>query len=122
MTTKINTKTLLKTAESSEDNEAYQPIAKTEQCRVGIGARLPLPAQTPTFFVEIVVNMCPACTKADLNFLERALNVLKALEQKGYMLTCQDGNSILCEKTATEQNLQGELEEAKSIVEKGLEK
>jgi hypothetical protein len=118
---KIDTQSLQKMAEASEDKEAYQLVAKTGQYRVGVGARLPMPTQASVFFVEIVLNMCPACTKADLTFLQHALNSLKMLEKNGYMLTCQDDNSILCEKLATETTLQGELGAAISLIEKELE-
>ncbi len=109
-------------AQASEDKEAYQLVTKTEQYRVGVGTRLPQPGQAPLFFVEIVLNMCPACTKVNLDFLQHALTILKMLEQKGYTLTCQDDNSILCEKTATEKTLQSELETAKELIENELEK
>jgi hypothetical protein len=118
----VDAKALLRQAKASEHKEAYQPIAKTGKYRVGIGARLPLsPTQPPTFFVEVIVNMCPACTKVNITFLEKALACLKTLEQNGYTLTCQDDNSILCEKLATEKALQTELKAASSAVEK-LEK
>jgi len=115
----VNTKDLLRQAKASEHKEAYQPIAKTANYRVGIGARLPLsPTQPPTFFVEVIIDMCPACSKVDIAFLEQALACLKTLEQNGYTLTCQDDNSILCEKLATEKTLQTELKAASSAVEK----
>ncbi|XHH08930.1 MAG: hypothetical protein ACFCUE_15405 [Candidatus Bathyarchaeia archaeon] len=110
---KIDTNNLQKMAQASEDKEAYQLIAKTGRYRIGVGARLPQHAQTPVFFIEIVVNMCPACSKVDLSFLGKALNVLRSLEQNGYTLTCQDDNSILCEKLTSEKTLQNELEAAK---------
>ncbi len=115
----VNTKDLLKQAKASEHKEAYQLMSKTANYRVGIGARLPsVPAQPPTFFVEIIINMCPACSKVDLAFLERALTCLKTLQQNGYSLTCQDDNSILCEKLASEQSLKAEFECANTIIEK----
>ncbi len=117
----VNAKDLLRQAKASEHKEAYQPVNKTVNYRVGIGARLPLlPTQPPTFFVEVIINMCPACSKVDLAFLEQALLCLKALEQNGYTLTCQDGNSILCEKLVTQQNLQIAVENANRVVEKEL--
>ncbi len=117
----VNAKDLLRQAKASEHKEAYRPVNKTVNYRVGVGARLPLsPAQSPTFFVEVIINMCPACSKVDLAFLERALTCLKTLEQNGYSLTCQDGNSILCEKLATQQNLQTALENANRVVKKEL--
>jgi hypothetical protein len=119
---KTDTNYLKKMAEASEDKEAYQLIAKNERYRVGAGARLTMPSHAVTFFVEIVVNLCPACSKVDLGFLERALKVLKLLGQNGYTLTCQDDNSILCEKLSSEKTLEGEIEAAKEIVKKELEK
>ncbi len=117
----VNAKDLLRQAKISEHKEAYQPVNKTVNYRLGIGARLPLlPNQPPTFFVEVIINMCPACGKVDLAFLERALICLKTLEQNGYTLTCQDDNSILCEKLSTEKTLQQEREAAICIIEKGL--
>ncbi len=117
----VNAKDLLRQAKASEHKEAYQAISKTASYRVGVGARLPsVSTQPPTFFVEVIINMCPACSKVDLAFLEHTLACLRTLEQNGYSLTCQDGNSILCEKLATEQNLQTELENANMVVEKEL--
>ncbi|MCW4004924.1 MAG: hypothetical protein NWE95_13540 [Candidatus Bathyarchaeota archaeon] len=116
---KINTKILINVAKASEHKEAYQPITKTVKCRVGVGARLSSPsAQQPTFFVEVIINMCPACSKVDIVFLERALACLKKLEQNGYTLTCQDDNTILCEKVASEKALQKELKVACITVKK----
>jgi hypothetical protein len=121
-TQKIDTPNLLKLAQASEDREAYQLVAKTGRYRVGVGTRLAIHTQASVFFVEIVVYMCPACTKADLTFLQHALNSLKMLEKNGYMLTCQDDNSILCEKLSTEKTLPNELESAIELIENELEK
>ncbi len=118
---KVDTNNLKKMAQASEDKEAYQLIAKTERYRVGVGARLPQPAQTLIFFVEILLTLCPTCTKADLTFLQHALNILNVLEQNGYTLTCQDDNSILCEKLSIEKTLQEDFETVKAIIEKELE-
>jgi hypothetical protein len=117
----VNAKDLLKQAKASEHKEAYQIISKTANYRVGIGARLPsAPTQTSTFFIEIIVNLCPVCSTVDLVFLERALTCLKALQEKGYSLTCQDDNSILCEKLVSQQNLQAEITTANALTEKQL--
>jgi hypothetical protein len=117
----VNAKDLLRQAKASEHKEAYQLMSKTANYRVGIGARLPsAPTQTSTFFIEIIINLCPTCSAVDLVFLERALTCLKALQLKGYCLTCQDDNSILCEKLVTEQNLHNEFEKANAIIGKEI--
>jgi hypothetical protein len=114
----INAKSLLKQAKDSEHKEAYQNINKTNNCRIGAGARLSPAPQPPIFFIEIIINLCPTCSKADLEYLERTLNCLKKLQENNYTLTCQDGNSIMCEKLVNEKTLQAELKDASSIVEK----
>lgn len=117
----VNAKELLKQAKASEHKEAYQIISKTANYRMGIGARLlPSSTQTSSFFIEIIVNLCPACSKVDLVFFERALTCLKALQENCYSLTCQDDNSILCEKLVTEQNMHSEFEKANAIIGKEI--
>ena len=117
----VNAKDLLKQAKASQHKEAYQIMSKTANYRVGIGARLPLsPTQMPSFFIEIIINLCPACSKADLVFLGKALVCLKGLEKDGYSLTCQDGNCISCEKLVPEQSLQAEFETVNALMEREL--
>jgi len=118
-TQKNTTKELLKQAKASEHKEAYQNIYKTEHNRIGVGIRL-LSANysTPTFFIEIIIKMCPIYTNANLQYMQKALDCLKKLEENSYTLTCQEDNSILCEKTITQKDLQTALRTAKTILEK----
>lgn len=119
MPTQNITKELLKQAEASEHKEAYQNIYKTEHNRVGVGVRLlSTTAPTPTFFIEIIINMCPTCTKANLQYMQKALDCLKKLEENSYTLTCQEDNNILCEKTIKQKDLQAASRTAKIILEK----
>ena len=112
----VNAKDLLKQAEASEHKEAYQIMSKTGNCRVGIGARIPPAPTQPSFFIEIIINLCPDCSKVDLAFLEKALTCLKELKANGYCLTCQDDNSILCEKIVPEQSIQSECNQAATLI------
>jgi len=113
----INANDLLKQAEASEHKEAYQIMSKTGNCRVGAGARLSVPpTQTPSFFIEIIINLCPACSKVDLMFLEKAVVCLKELQKNSYTLTWQDDNCILCEKIVPEQNIQNECNQATTLI------
>jgi hypothetical protein len=113
----VNTSDLLKQAKAAQHKEAYQIMNKAVNYRIGIGSRLPLSSsQTPTFFIEIIINLCPACNKVDLGFLEKALICLKGLEKDGYILTCQEG-CISCEKLVPEQSLQAEFETVNALME-----
>ena len=117
----VNAKDLLKQAKASQHNEAYRIMNKTVNYRVGIGARLTLaPTQTPSFFIEIIINLCPACNKVDLVFLEKALTCLKALQKSGYSLTCQDDNDISCEKLVPIENIDGEYKAASIMMEQSF--
>jgi hypothetical protein len=117
----VNTSDLLKQAKASEHKEAYQIMNKTANYRVGVGARLPLsPTQTSSFFIEIIVNLCPACSKVDLVFLEKALTCLKELQKNGYSLTCQDDNCISCEKLVQKENIDYEYNVASKIMKQSF--
>lgn len=121
MPQKIYKKSLLKQAKDSEHKEAYQNINKTSNYRIGVGVRVSSAPQPPIFFIEIIISLCPNCSKADLEYLERSLKCLKKLQGNNYALTCQDGNSIMCEKLVNEKTLQTELKDASCAIEK-LEK
>jgi hypothetical protein len=109
----ININALLKQAEASEDKETYQNINKTSTCKLGVGARVGAPQ--PSFFIEIIVNLCPDCSEVDLTFLEQALNCLKELKANGYTLNCHDDNNISCEKPVN-ANIEDECNIANALV------
>lgn len=106
---------LLEEAKASEHGEAYRTLDKDKNFRIGVGLRLTLPNQL-SFFVEILIYLCPTFRNADLDVLEKSLNCLKELKAKNYTLTCEDGNCVSCEATVTAANLVEEYSKAKALM------
>jgi hypothetical protein len=114
--TPLNFRALIEEANASEHKEAYRLLEKKEAFRIGIGVRVLPSSDIPSFFVEIIVNLCPGLNKVDLQILEKALSCIKALQARAYSLTCQDSHHISCEKNLSEQNLTAEYEIVKSLM------
>ena len=63
-------RSLREEAERSGDNEAFKVLAKIDDCRIGIGARLESPTEF-TFFIEVLVGLCTGHGHVNLNIMER---------------------------------------------------
>ncbi len=113
---KINIEDLLKAAKASEHREAYQTLEKNPNFRIGVGVRLAAP-NTPSFFIEILLSLCPDSTNVNLATLEKNVTCLKALHARNYTLTCQDDNCISCEKAAPAPNLTKEYTTIKALID-----
>jgi hypothetical protein len=111
----LDAKMLLEEAKASEHKEAYRTLDKNQSFRIGIGVRLNSPSAS-SFFVEILIFLCPNLSIANLEALERSLTCLKELQARNYSLICQDDSCISCEKTAPVQNLAVEYAAVKSLL------
>jgi hypothetical protein len=113
----LDTKTLLEEAKNAEHKEAYRTLEKNQHYRIGIGVRL-TPPNTPSFFIEILLYLCPNSTNVNLKTLEKNLTCLKTLRTRNYTLTCQDDNCVSCEKTILTQHLTREYSTIKALMVK----
>jgi hypothetical protein len=111
----LDAKALLEDAKASEHREAYRTLDKNLNFRIGIGVRLTSPS-APSFFVEILIYLCPSLSTVDLQALEKSLTCLKELQARNYSLVAQDDNCISCEKTTPAQNLAEEYAAIKSLL------
>jgi hypothetical protein len=111
----LEIKALLEEARASGHGEAFKTLERNPNCRVGVGARLPSPGG-PTFFIEILIYLCPSSSEADLQALEKSLKCLKELQARNYSLTCQDDNCVSCEATVPERSLAAEYEAVNSLI------
>ena len=110
----LDAKALLEEAKASE-HEAYRTLDKNPNFRIGVGVRLTSPNK-PSFFVEILIYLCPSFRNADLAVLEKSLTCLKELKARNYALTCQDGNCVSCEATVFAKNLAEEYGKIKALM------
>ena len=106
--------TLWKEAAASEHQESYQTLEKTPNYRIGVGARLTHP-NLPSFFVEVLIYLCPNHSNAYLTTLENSLTCLKELKAGKYALTCQD-NCVSCETTLPAHKLSEEYGKVEAIM------
>lgn len=93
----IDAKELVEKAQNSKLKETYQMLEKNSAYRIGVGARAPS-TDSPSFFVEVLINLSAKATEVDLAQLEKALKGLKALQSRGYVLFFEDSNCVSCEK------------------------
>jgi len=110
----INIDSLLKKAKSKH-NEAFQVLARMQNCRVGVGARLES-VEYPSFFIEVLASPCTNDRAVNLEFVETNLRLLKQLEKRGYVLNCEEDGSISCELTVSSKNLAAEYEAIINLV------
>jgi len=110
----LDVKALWEAAKASEHGEAYCALDKNPNFRIGVGVRL-TPSNT-SFFVEILIYLCPSFRNADLDALEKSLTCLKGLKARNYTLTCQDGNCVSCEAEVSAANLTEEYGEIKTLM------
>ncbi len=115
--TRIDTKSLSDKAKASKDKEAYKLLERTPAYRIGVGSRSSS-SDTPTYFVEIVLNLGKVDDKVDANHLEKAKTCLKDLQSLKYSLTYEEGNSITCEITKIAEELNDEYQAVKQVMQK----
>ncbi len=106
---------LLEEAKTSEHQEAYRTLERKPNYRIGVGVRLTPPNST-SFFVEVIIYLCPSFGNADLDALEQCLTCLKKLKARNYALTCQDGNCVSCETTVIAPDLLREYGKVKALM------
>ncbi len=115
----LNPEALVEEAKASKHGEAYKTLDSRLSYRIGVGVRL-RSSENYSFFIEILVYLCPASGNLDLETLEKCLACLKELEKRGYSLTCQDGECVSCETTVPAERLAEEYAVSKSLIEGAL--
>ena len=111
----IDIRALQKDAGNSEHKEAYRVLDRSNNYRIGVGARL-TPSDQPSFFLEVVVQSCLESSEVDLQLLEKNLMFLKELKARGYSLNCEGDGSISCEVTVSPQNVASEYEDIRLAI------
>jgi hypothetical protein len=113
----IDIQALLEKAEDSEYKEAFLVLEKSTHYRIGAGVRLQS-SNHPSFFIEVLIYLCPNSSQVDLSLFEKKLNFLKELQGRTYVLMCQPDNSICSEFILSPKNLVTEYETINLIAQK----
>lgn len=115
----INLEALIKEAKTCKEKEAYIQLEKTAIYRIGVGARADS-SDSPSFFLELVLKLSQENSELDLPRLEKNLAFLKTLQTRGYAITYQDNNSVLCEIKSSNQEIYLEYTTVKTLAETQL--
>jgi len=113
----ISFQDLQEEAERSEHKEAFRVLERRNDYRIGVGARLEMPRH-PSFFVEVLVQICRRSSKVDLILMREKLQLLEELQARGYSLSCQDYSCMSCETTVSSENIASEYEFLKSATKR----
>jgi hypothetical protein len=113
----INVQLLEREAGNSEHKESYRTLERSRNYRIGVGTRLATSVQ-PSFFLEVLVYLCPKPPRVDTSLFEKDLTFLKELQARGYSLTCQNDSCISCETTVAKKDLATEYRTIKLITKR----
>jgi hypothetical protein len=100
----LDPEALMADAKASRDKEVNRILDKTKTYRIGAGARADT-VDASTFLVEVTICLSTENAALNMDHLEKTLRILRTLQARGYTLTLQDGNCILCETAKTAANL-----------------
>jgi len=101
---------------SSPQRESYTPIQSGGDHRVGVGARVK--QKEAQYFIEVIVTLCRG-GKPSLSDIDEKLTLLRALETRGYALTCEDDGSISCEIQLPGSSIDAEVERLTEAANRG---
>ncbi len=113
----VDLTSLTRRARSSEDGEAYTPIARAAGYRLGAGARV-VPGGAPEFFVEVVLDPFPHRPAVDPEDVAARSVLAERLRRRGYSLNCDDAGVITCERTMRRASVAKELQEAPRLLKR----
>ncbi len=105
----MDAKGLLERARTSEDGEAYAPVAKGMGFRVGVGARRASDGEA-LVFVEVVLNPFPDRPRVRREDLRSGGARVSWLESRGYRVTCDADGTITCERNVAPARAEREVE------------
>jgi len=106
-------------AKNSEHKESFRELEKSQNYRIGIGARL-LSSDRLSHFIEVVIYFCPG-PGVNASLMEKNLKLIKELEASGYSLNSDDDSCIYCEADINADKLDLEYKNVRSIIKKYLE-
>lgn len=111
---KIDFAELKRRADRSNGGESYEIIDKTEEYQFGVGYER-VSESEPRPYLELIVCLCSGETP-NIDELESQIRLIKAIEARGYKLTCESDASISCEASMDKTLIVDEMEAILSII------
>lgn len=110
----LDVHSLLKEAQSSEHKESYRVLEKTKNYRIGVGVRTS--AESPSFFLEVIIYRHSTKEHSTLSDIAQQLPLLKNLQERGYLVSCQDEICTVLEMLVPQDSLSTELSYLKATI------
>jgi hypothetical protein len=115
----LDVRNLLEQAQRAEDGEAFKELERTENYRIGVGARALPPKNTTGIFFELLVPLLTG-PAVDLDLIEGGLQLMRKLSERGYRLSLLDGNCVACEARIEIDRVEAELKAVKELANKAF--
>ncbi len=106
---KIDIKSLESEAQTAISKEAYQQLDNTNDYRIGVSVILSVDGEF-SHLIELVYCVLKSKAKVDISLLNRAMEISKVLQNKGYSVYHQDDGWIICEKVIEPEMIEDEYE------------
>jgi hypothetical protein len=110
----IDVRSLLKEAQSSEHKESFRVLEKTKDYRIGVGVRIS--TKSPSFFLEVIIYQHSTKEHLTVSDITQQLPLLKKLQERGYLVSCQDEVCSVLEMTIPRDSLLVELAYLKTSI------
>ncbi len=98
----------------SSSGEAYRMLERIDHCRVGIAATSV--DGVPQFSIELVLEVFTPSSIIDVSKLERAVMIVKALAESGYMISHEDDGWLRCEMVSVATGIVREYERLRVLL------
>jgi len=110
----IDVRTLIKEADSSEHKESFHVLERTKMYRIGFGVRTSL--KSSSFFLEVSIYSHSINEHNTRSNITQQLPLLKKLQKRGYMISCQDETCTVLEIQVPQNSLSTELKYLKTML------
>lgn len=112
---RIDTSRLKKKANVTGLGEVYETLERSKEYRVGAGIRA-VSSKKPKFFLEAVISLCREESGVEIEKLRSKLDIFEEFQKSGYSLRCESDNTVICEKSIKESELEEEYLNVKKIL------
>lgn len=99
-----------------DDGESYRTIHRCPHYRIGHGSRT-AGENLYLSFVEVAVTLLHDRPGISVSLLEKDLQIVTGLQDRGYTLNCHDDACISAELCMPPQKIQAECLEVKKLIE-----
>jgi hypothetical protein len=115
----VNVEKLAEGAKSSDDGEGYVVVARGDNFKIGLIARIEENSKM-NFSMELLVQLLEDKRQVDPSRIKNVMDIVGILIDRGYYLTSEEGGWIFGEYSATYERIKDEMEFLISLIEENI--